>query len=91
MHGINFEVQYGQVFGLVGESGTGKTSILRMLAGLLRADDGDCEIAGEDSNRGLDYETRRNIGYLAQSFTLFGELTVDDNLDFLRESTRCRR
>ena len=54
-----------------------------MLAGLLRADDGDCEIAGEDSNRGLDYETRRNIGYLAQSFTLFGELTVADNLDFL--------
>ena len=83
VHGINFEVQYGELFGLVGESGTGKTSILRMLAGLLRADDGDCEIAGEDSSRGLDYETRRNIGYLAQSFTLFGELTVADNLDFL--------
>ena len=54
-----------------------------MLAGLLTADEGDCEIAGEDSNRGLDYETRRHIGYLAQSFTLFGELTVDDNLNFL--------
>jgi ABC-2 type transport system ATP-binding protein len=81
--GINFEVPYGEVFGLVGESGTGKTSVLRMLAGLLTADEGDCEIAGEDSNRGLDYETRRHIGYLAQSFTLFGELTVDDNLNFL--------
>jgi ABC-type multidrug transport system ATPase subunit len=46
-----------KIFGLVGESGTGKTSILRMLAGLLTADEGDCEIAGEDSNRGLDYET----------------------------------
>jgi drug efflux transport system ATP-binding protein len=83
VQGINFEVPYGEIFGLVGESGTGKTSILRMLAGLLTADDGDCEIAGEDSNRGLDYETRRHIGYLAQSFTLFGELTVDDNLNFL--------
>ena len=83
VQGINFEVPYGEIFGLVGESGTGKTSILRMLAGLLTADDGDCEIAGEDSNRGLDYESRRHIGYLAQSFTLFGELTVDDNLDFL--------
>jgi ABC-2 type transport system ATP-binding protein len=83
VQGINFEVPYGEVFGLVGESGTGKTSILRMLAGLLTADEGDCEIADEDSNRGLDYETRRHIGYLAQSFTLFGELTVDDNLNFL--------
>ena len=83
VQGISFEVSHGEIFGLVGESGTGKTSILRMLAGLLTADDGDCEIAGEDSNRGLDYASRRHIGYLAQSFTLFGELTVDDNLDFL--------
>jgi len=85
VQGINLEVPYGEIFGLVGESGTGKTSILRMLAGLLTADDGDCEIAGEDSNRGLDYETRRRIGYLPQSFALFGELTVDDNLNFLGE------
>ena len=83
VQGINFEVPYGEIFGLVGESGTGKTSILRMLAGLVTADDGDCEVAGEDSHVGLAYETRRHIGYLAQSFTLFGELTVDDNLDFL--------
>jgi len=83
VQGINFEIPYGEVFGLVGESGTGKTSILRMLAGLLTADEGDCEIGGEDSNRGLDYETRRHIGYLAQAFTLFRELTVDDNLNFL--------
>ena len=71
--GVSFTVHRGETFGLVGESGTGKTSILRMLAGLLTADDGGCEIGGEDSNRGLDYETRRHIGYLAQSFTLFGE------------------
>jgi drug efflux transport system ATP-binding protein len=83
VQGINFEVPYGEIFGLVGESGTGKTSILRMLAGLLTVDEGDCEIAGDDSSRGLDYETRRHIGYLPQSFALFGELTVDDNLDFL--------
>ena len=83
VQGINFEVPYGEIFGLVGESGTGKTSILRMLAGLLTADDGDCEVAGEGSHHGLDYETRRHIGYLPQSFALFGELTVDDNLDFL--------
>lgn len=83
VQGINLEVRCGETFGLVGESGTGKTSILRMLAGLLTADDGDCEIAGEDSNLGLDYETRRRIGYLAQSSTLFDELTVDDNLNFL--------
>lgn len=81
--GINFEVRRGEVFGLVGESGTGKTSILRMLAGLLTPDEGDCEIAGEDSSHGLDYEARTRIGYLPQTFALFGELTVDDNLDFL--------
>jgi len=83
VQGINFEVSYGEIFGLVGESGTGKTSILRMLAGLLTADEGECEIAGEYSTRGLDYESRRHIGYLPQVFSLFGELTVDDNLDFL--------
>jgi ABC-type multidrug transport system ATPase subunit len=83
VQGINFEVRSGEIFGLVGESGTGKTTILRLLAGLLTADDGECEIAGEYSDRGLDYETRRHIGYLPQSFALFGELTVDDNLDFL--------
>ena len=80
---INFEVTYGEIFGLVGESGTGKTSILRMLAGLVTPDEGSCEIAGEVSNGGLDYESRRRIGYLSQSFTLFDELTVDDNLNFL--------
>jgi ABC-type multidrug transport system ATPase subunit len=80
---INFEVAYGEVFGLVGESGTGKTSILRMLAGLLKPDDGTCEVAGEDANGGLAYEGRRHFGYLAQSFSLFSELTVDDNLNFL--------
>ena len=83
VQGISFEVPYGAIFGLVGESGTGKTTILRMLAGLLTPDEGHCEIAGEDSSRSLDYESRRDVGYLAQRFTLFGELTVDDNLDFL--------
>lgn len=83
VQGINFEVAYGEIFGLVGESGTGKTSILRMLAGLLTPDEGTCEIVGEDSDGGLAYESRRHIGYLAQSFSLFSELTVDDNLNFL--------
>jgi len=83
VQGINFDVAYGEIFGLVGESGTGKTTILRMLAGLLRPDEGSSEIVGEESNGGLAYESRRHLGYLAQSFSLFSELTVDDNLNFL--------
>ena len=83
VQGITFEVAYGEIFGLIGESGTGKTTILRMLAGLLTPDDGNCEIADEESNNGLSYESRRRIGYLGQSLTLFSELTVDDNLNFL--------
>ena len=80
---INLEVRSGEIFGLVGESGAGKSSILKMLAGLLTVDDGYCEIGGEDSSRSLDYESRRYIGYLPQTFALFGELTIDDNLEFL--------
>ena len=83
VQGIDLEVRSGEIFGLVGESGAGKSSILKMLAGLLTADDGYCEISGEDSSHSLDYESRRHIGYLPQSFALFGELTVDDNLEFL--------
>jgi ABC-2 type transport system ATP-binding protein len=54
-----------------------------MLAGLLTPDEGTCEIVGDDSNGGLAYESCRHIGYLAQSFSLFSELTIDDNLNFL--------
>jgi ABC-2 type transport system ATP-binding protein len=78
---VSFEVRPGEVLGLIGPDGAGKTSILRVLAGLLRASDGVAEAFGApcwDSRRALHHR----LGYLAQRFALYGDLTVDENVQF---------
>jgi len=81
VRGVSFEVCAGEVLGLIGPDGAGKTSTLRVLAGLLRASDGVAEAFGEpcwDSRRAL----HNRLGYLAQRFALYGDLTVDENVQF---------
>jgi len=76
-----FSVRRGEVFGLLGPNGAGKTTTFRMLCGLLPATSGSLSVAGVDL-RHARAEARRRIGYVAQKFSLYGNLTVADNLRF---------
>lgn len=79
--GLSVAVQPGDVVGLIGPDGAGKTSTLRVLGGLLRASGGAAEAFGQDcwrSRRALHHR----LGYLAQRFALYGDLTVDENVQF---------
>lgn len=77
----NFEVRRGEVFGLLGPNGAGKTTTFRMLCGLLPMTDGFLSVAGVNL-RTARTQARANIGYVAQKFSLYGNLTVLENLEF---------
>jgi ABC-2 type transport system ATP-binding protein len=81
VHGISLEVHPGEVMGLIGPDGAGKTSTLRVLGGLQKASGGEATAFGADcwrSRRALHHR----LGYLAQRFALYGDLTVDENVQF---------
>ncbi|MBN8631387.1 MAG: ABC transporter ATP-binding protein [Rhodobacterales bacterium] len=77
----SFEVARGEIFGLLGPNGAGKTTTFRMLCGLLPATSGHLEVAGRNL-RTARAQAREKIGYVAQKFALYGNLTVRDNLSF---------
>lgn len=79
--GISFEVGRGEIFGLLGPNGAGKTTTFRMLCGLLPASGGHLEVAGVNL-RHARAQARARIGYVAQKFSLYGNLTVRENLSF---------
>ncbi len=79
--GISFSVKRGEIFGLLGANGAGKTTTFRMLCGLLPASRGELAVAGHDLRR-AGARARRSIGYMAQRFSLYGNLTVMQNLRF---------
>jgi ABC-2 type transport system ATP-binding protein len=78
---VNFNVKRGEIFGLLGPNGAGKTTTFRMLCGLLPASSGTLKIAGTDVRRDRA-SARQHLGYVAQKFSLYGQLTVGENLDF---------
>jgi len=78
---ISFDVRRGAIFGLLGPNGAGKTTTFRMLCGLLPATGGELRVAGADV-RSARAEARAHLGYVAQKFSLYGTLTVTENLDF---------
>jgi pyoluteorin transport system ATP-binding protein len=86
---INFEVQRGEIFGLLGPNGAGKTTTFRMLCGLLPASSGTLRVAGMDLRRARA-STRQRIGYVAQKFSLYGQLTVAENLEFFASAYNLR-
>lgn len=77
----SFEVAHGEIFGLLGPNGAGKTTTFRMLCGLLPATSGHLEVAGRNL-RTARAEARARIGYVAQKFALYGNLSVQENLQF---------
>ncbi|MCB1413707.1 MAG: ABC transporter ATP-binding protein [Xanthobacteraceae bacterium] len=77
----SFDVVRGEIFGLLGPNGAGKTTTFRMLCGLLPATSGHLEVAGLNL-RTARAKARGRIGYVAQKFALYGDLTVRDNLEF---------
>jgi ABC-2 type transport system permease protein len=78
---VSFEVRRGEVFGLLGPNGAGKTTTFRILCGLLPATEGTLEVAGVDLRRARA-SARQRIGYVAQKFSLYGQLSVRENLEF---------
>ncbi|MBW4673445.1 MAG: ATP-binding cassette domain-containing protein [Desmonostoc geniculatum HA4340-LM1] len=78
---VNLEIRYGEIFGLLGANGSGKTTTIKMLCGLLKASGGEINLGGETVNlRSADL--RRRIGYMSQKFTLYDDLTILQNLEF---------
>ena len=86
---VSFEVQRGEIFGLLGPNGAGKTTTFRMLCGLLPASGGSLRVAGTDLRRARA-SARQNIGYVAQKFSLYGQLTVSENLEFFASAYNLR-
>jgi ABC-2 type transport system ATP-binding protein len=78
---VSFSVKRGEIFGLLGPNGAGKTTTFRMLCGLLPATEGSLKIAATDV-RQHSASARQHLGYVAQKFSLYGQLTVGENLDF---------
>jgi len=78
---LDLAVERGEMFGLVGPDGAGKSTTIRMLCGILRPTSGQGQVAGFDL---INERTslKRHIGYLSQNFTLYGDLTVDENIEF---------
>ena len=79
--GVSFDVRPGEMFGLIGPDGAGKTTTLRVVLGLLAPTDGRVHTCGLDPFRQSDALSRR-IGYLSQRFSLYGDLSVDENVSF---------
>jgi len=82
--GLSLEIRRGEMFGLIGPDGAGKTTTIRLVCGLLRPDAGRVRVLGRDPVREHDAVTR-SVGYLSQRFSLYGDLTIDENIAFFAE------
>ena len=79
--GIDVEVAYGEVYGLLGANGAGKTTTIKMLCGLVEPSEGEVQLAGEVGEL-RSPGVRQQVGYMSQKFSLYDDLTIEENLDF---------
>jgi len=79
--GLDLRIESGSIFGFLGPNGSGKSTTIKMLCGLVSPTSGSASVDGHDIVRDGD-GVRRAIGYMSQSFSLYGDLTVDQNLEF---------
>lgn len=79
VNNISFSIERGEIFGFLGSNGCGKTTTMKMLTGLLPASEGEALLFGKPVDAS-NLETRKRVGYMSQSFSLYGELTVRQNL-----------
>jgi drug efflux transport system ATP-binding protein len=86
---LDLIIQEGEMFCLVGPDGAGKTTTIRLLCGLLRPSAGSASVLGFDLGREAA-EVKNRVGYLSQKFSLYGDLTVDENIEFFAEIHRVR-
>ncbi|MFA5833547.1 MAG: ABC transporter ATP-binding protein [Bacteroidota bacterium] len=81
---LSLSVEKGEMFALVGPDGSGKTTTIRMLCGIVTPTSGELKILGFDVQNQKD-EIKKHIGYLSQRFSLYGDLTIDENIEFFAE------
>ena len=81
MNDVSFEVAKGEIFGFLGPNGSGKTTIIKALCGLLTPTEGTGRILGMDIRKDAA-EIRRHVGYMSQKFGLYEDLTVAENIAF---------
>ncbi len=79
--GISLRVKYGEIYGLLGANGAGKTTAIKMLCGLIEPSSGEMTLAGESGSL-RSSAVREGIGYMSQKFSLYDDLTIEENLDF---------
>ncbi len=89
VNGLDLTVREGEIFGLVGPDGAGKTTTIRMLCAIMDPSAGQAQVAGFDTVTESE-QIKRRIGYMAQKFNLYGDLSVVENLDFFADVFQVR-
>jgi len=84
LHDLSMSVEEGEMFGLIGPDGAGKTTAIRLMCGLLKPDHGAVRVLGRDPAR-EHLDVTQTIGYLSQRFSLYGDLSIDENISFFAE------